>query len=77
MKISKQELNALISLVVFGAAITLQQDDDLKISTQLKITDMVENLDTTNTINDSEHILYLAIKLKAYLETNLKENNNA
>lgn len=75
MKISKQELNTLISLVVFGAAITLQQDDDLKISTQLKITDMVENIDTVSTIDDSEHILDLAIKLKEYLETNFKEDN--
>jgi len=75
MKISKEELNTMISLVVFGAGITIQQDDNCKTSTKLRIAEMIENLDTVNCIQNTTRIVDLAAKLKEHIETNFKENN--
>ena len=42
--LNKEELITLASLVTFGTAITVQQDNKLKISTQLKIEEVIEEL---------------------------------
>lgn len=73
--LNKEELITLASLVTFGAAITVQQDNKLKISTQLKIEEVIEELNVDDCIDDSEQIVELAIKFKEYLEnkaTNIK-----
>lgn len=66
--LNKEELITLASLVTFGAAITVQQDNKLKISTQLKIEKVIEELNVDDCIDDSEQIVELAIKFKEYLE---------
>ena len=66
--LNKEELITLASLVTFGAAITVQQDNKLKISTQLKIEEVIEELNVDDCIDDSEQIVELAIKFKEYLE---------
>lgn len=66
-KLTKEELITLASLVTFGAAITIQQDE-VKTSTKLKITEAIEELNTDDCIDDSEHIVDLAIKVKEYFE---------
>ena len=66
--LTKEELITLASLVTFGAAITVQQDDELKTSIKLKITEAIEELNVDDCLDDSEQIVELAIKFKEYLE---------
>ena len=72
--LTKEELITLASLVTFGAAITVQQDDELKTSIELKITEAIEELNVDDCLDDSEQIVELAIKFKEYLEN--KATNN-
>lgn len=66
--LTKEELITLASLVTFGAAITVQQDDELKTSIELQITEAIEELNVDDCLDDSEQIVELAIKFKEYLE---------
>lgn len=66
--LTKEELITLASLVTFGAAITVQQDDELKTSIKLRITEAIEELNVDDCLDDSKQIVDLAIKFKEYLE---------
>lgn len=66
--LTKEELITLASLVTFGAAITIQQDDELKTSVKLQITEAIEELNTDDCLDDSKQIVDLAIKFKEYIE---------
>jgi len=66
--LTKEELITLASLVTFGAAITIQQDDELKTSIELQIAEAIEELNTDDCLDDSKQIVDLAIKFKEYIE---------
>ena len=71
--LTKEELITLMSLVIFGAAVTVNQDHELETSVHLEITKAVEELNTDNCIDDLKQIVELAIKFSNYM----KEKANA
>ena len=68
-----EELKTLGYLTLFGAAITIQQADKLKSSTQLKLMVELEEIPDNNPIEDPDEIVELAIKFSNYM----KEKANA
>ena len=68
-----EELKTLGYLTLFGAALTIQQADKLKSSTQLKLAVELEEIPDNNPINDPDEIVELAIKFSNYM----KEKANA
>ena len=68
-----EELKTLGYLTLFGAALTIQQADKLKSSTQLKLAVELEEIPDNNPINDPDEIVELAIKFSNYM----KEKINA
>ena len=68
-----EELKALGHLTLFGAAITIQQADKLKSSTQLKLAVELEEIPEDNPIEDPDEIVELAVKFSNYM----KEKANA
>ena len=68
-----EELKTLGYLTLFGAALTIQQADKLKSSTQLKLAVELEEIPDNNPINDPDEIVELAIKFSNYM----KEKTNA
>ena len=68
-----EELKTLGYLTLFGAAITIQQADKLKSSTQLKLAVELEEIPEDNPIEDPDEIVELAIKFSNYI----KEKANA
>ena len=68
-----EELKTLGYLTLFGAALTIQQADKLKSSTQLKLAVELEEIPNNNPINDPEEIVDLAVKFSNYM----KEKANA
>lgn len=68
-----EELKTLGYLTLFGAAITIQQADKLKSSTQLKLAVELEEIPDNNPIEDPDEIVELAIKFSNYM----KEKANA
>ena len=68
-----EELKTLGYLTLFGAALTIQQADKLKSSTQLKLAVELEEIPDNNPINDPDEIVDLAIKFSNYM----KEKTNA
>ena len=68
-----EELKTLGLLALFGAAITVQQADKLKNSTQLKLAIELEEIPDNNPIEDPDEIVELAIKFSNYM----KEKINA
>ena len=68
-----EELKTLGYLTLFGAALTIQQADKLKSSTQLKLVVELEEIPDNNPINDPDEIVELAIKFSNYM----KEKANA
>ena len=70
---TSEELKTLGYLTLFGAALTIQQADKLKSSTQLKLAVELEEIPDNNPINDPDEIVELAIKFSNYM----KEKTNA
>ena len=70
---TSEELKTLGYLTLFGAALTIQQADKLKSSTQLKLAVELEEIPNNNPINDPEEIVDLAVKFSNYM----KEKANA
>ena len=70
---TSEELKTLGYLTLFGAALTIQQADKLKSSTQLKLAVELEEIPDNNPINDPDEIVELAIKFSNYM----KEKINA
>ena len=70
---TSEELKTLGYLTLFGAALTIQQADKLKSSTQLKLAVELEEIPDNNPINDPDEIVDLAIKFSNYM----KEKANA
>ena len=68
-----EELKTLGYLTLFGAALTIQQADKLKSSTQLKLAVELEEIPDNNPINDPDEIVDLAVKFSNYM----KEKANA
>ena len=68
-----EELKTLGYLTLFGAALTIQQADKLKSSTQLKLAVELEEIPDNNPINDPDEIVELAVKFSNYM----KEKANA
>ena len=68
-----EELKTLGYLTLFGAAITIQQADKLKSSTQLKLAVELEEIPEDNPIEDPDEIVELAVKFSNYM----KEKANA
>ena len=68
-----EELKTLGYLALFGAALTIQQADKLKSSTQLKLAVELEEIPEDNPIEDPDEIVELAIKFSNYM----KEKANA
>ena len=68
-----EELKTLGYLALFGAAITINQADKLKSSTQLKLAVELEEIPDNNTIDDPDEIVGLAVKFNDYM----KEKANA
>ena len=68
-----EELETLGYLALLGAAITINQVDKLKSSTQLKLAVELEEIPDNNPINDPDEIVDLAIKFSNYM----KEKINA
>ena len=68
-----EELKTLGYLTIFGAALTIQQADKLKSSTQLKLAVELEEIPDNNPIEDPDEIVDLAIKFSNYM----KEKINA
>ena len=68
-----EELKTLGYLTLFGAALTIQQADKLKSSTQLKLAVELEEIPDNNPIEDPDEIVDLAIKFSNYM----KEKINA
>lgn len=68
-----EELKTLGYLTLFGAALTIQQADKLKSSTQLKLAVELEEIPDNNPIEDPEEIVDLAVKFSNYM----KEKANA
>ncbi len=65
---TQEELQTLGCLVLFGAAITIQQADKLKSSTQLKLAVELEEIDDNNPIEDPDEIVELAVKFHKYMK---------
>ena len=63
-----EELKTLGYLTLFGAALTIQQADKLKSSTQLKLAVELEEIPDNNPINDPDEIVDLAIKFSNYMK---------
>ena len=63
-----EELKTLGYLTLFGAALTIQQADKLKSSTQLKLAVELEEIPNNNPINDPEEIVDLAVKFSNYMK---------
>ena len=70
---TSEELKTLGYLTLFGAALTIQQADKLKSSTQLKLAVELEEIPNNNPINDPDEIVELAVKFSNYM----KEKANA
>ena len=70
---TSEELKTLGYLTLFGAALTIQQADKLKSSTQLKLAVELEEIPDNNPINDPDEIVDLAVKFSNYM----KEKANA
>ena len=68
-----EELKTLGYLALFGAALTIQQADKLKSSTQLKLAVELEEIPNNNPIDDPDEIVDLAVKFSNYM----KEKANA
>jgi len=68
-----EELKTLGYLTLFGAALTIQQADKLKSSTQLKLAVELEEIPNNNPIDDPDEIVDLAVKFSNYM----KEKANA
>ena len=68
-----EELKTLGYLALFGAALTIQQADKLKSSTQLKLAVELEEIPNNNPIDDPDEIVDLAVKFSNYM----KEKINA
>ena len=63
-----EELKTLGYLALFGAAITINQADKLKSSTQLKLAVELEEIDDNNPIEDPDEIVELAVKFHKYMK---------
>ena len=70
---TSEELKTLGYLTLFGAALTIQQADKLKSSTQLKLAVELEEIPNNNPIDDPDEIVDLAVKFNNYM----KEKINA
>ena len=68
-----EELKTLGYLTLFGAALTIQQADKLKSSTQLKLAVELEKIPDNNPIEYPDEIVDLAVKFSNYM----KEKANA
>ena len=68
-----EELKTLGYLALFGAALTIQQADKLKSSTQLKLAVELEEIPDNNEIDNPDEIVDLAVKFSNYM----KEKANA
>ena len=68
-----EELETLGYLTLFRAALTIQQADKLKSSTQLKLAIELEEIPDNNPIEDPDEIVELAVKFSNYM----KEKANA
>lgn len=63
-----EELKTLGYLTLFGAALTIQQADKLKSSTQLKLAVELEEIPNNNPIDDPDEIVDLAVKFSNYMK---------
>lgn len=70
---TSEELKTLGYLTLFGAALTIQQADKLKSSTQLQLAVELEEIPDNNPIEDPDEIVDLAVKFSNYM----KEKANA
>ena len=69
-----EELKTLGYLTLFGAALTIQQADKLKSSTQLKLAVELEEIPDNNPINDPDEIVELAVKFSNIMKEKINAN---